>query len=62
MKLIEIIIKYENHNQTWKSSQNDLNFKVYVCHVQAKVYIHIPNMKSPQNNMHERTWLKDVYV
>jgi len=52
---MRITIKHENH-------YNDLNFKAYVCHVQPKVYIHIPNMKSPQNNMHERTWLKDVYV
>ena len=41
---------------------NDLNFKAYVCHAQTKVYIHIPNMKSPQKYMHEGTWLKDVYV
>ena len=48
MKLIEIIIKHENHNQTWKSSQWFKTSTAYVCHVQTKVYIYIPNMKSPQ--------------
>ena len=43
--------KHENH-------QNDLIFKVYVCQVQTKVYIHIQNITSPQRHMHEGTWLK----
>ena len=29
---------------------------------ETKVYIHIPNLKSPQKSMHEGTWLKDVHV
>jgi len=39
-----------------------IKLKAYVCHVQTKVYIHIPNIVSPQKYMHEGTWLKDVYV
>jgi len=41
---------------------NDLSFKAYVCHVQTLVYIHIPNIRSPQKIMHEGMWLKDVHV
>jgi len=60
--------KMWNHHKTWESQTNmeiitnDLNFKAYVCHAQTKVYIHIPNIKSPQEYMHEGTWLKDVHV
>ena len=42
----DIIMKIVNLAQLWNSlkhedHQNDLIFKVYVCHVQTKEYIHI---------------------
>ena len=48
-------LKHENH-------QNYLIFKVYVCPIQTKVYIHIQNTTSPQKYMHEGTWLKRMYM
>ena len=43
-------LKHENH-------QSQIDFKVYVCHVQTKVYIRIQTWKSPQKYMHKGKWL-----
>ena len=48
----------QNSLKTWKSSKLEL-FKVYVCHVQTKVYIYNQTWMSPQKYMHEGKWLKE---
>jgi len=62
---VSVQIECESHNhkniqfssiflETWKHEKsnfhwNNLYFKVYVCHIQTKVYTHILNTMSPQN-------------
>ena len=42
---------------------NDLNFKAYVCHVQTKVYIHIPKHNWVQNiDLHEKQMTQGAYM
>ena len=38
-----------NSIKNMKNHQNYLIFKAYVCLIQTKVYIHIHNIKSPQD-------------
>ena len=47
--------KYENH-------QNYLIFKVYVCPIQTKVYIHIQTQRVHKNICMKARGSKDVYV
>ena len=59
---IKLNINSFKHGNMKNHQRNYLTFKVYVCLVQTKEYIHIQNTMSPQKYMHKGKLLKDVYV
>ena len=61
MKIVNLV-QYEIPKKEHENHQSQIGFKVYVCHVQTKVYIHIQTLRVHKRYMHEGKWLKDVYL
>jgi len=59
---IKLNINSFKHGNMKNHQRNYLTFKVYVCLVQTKEYIHIQKLTSPQIYMHEGTWLKRIFM
>ena len=73
IKKVSVQIKCEYHNhenfslssiipQNKKIIKTYLIFKVYVCPIQTKVYIHIQNITSPQNICIKARGSKRMYM